>query len=207
MSPLPDLTQWLCSVQVRGCSDTVRQPDAGCCRPQRKSPGMEGSRGVERALADNGQPASVGRPELKNKTTSCLSLVAKHATFFSSCCFTSSVNKKWSFSQGFSTYAFCHRLQWFSDATRFPSSASFSQEMHRKKHLMSKQKSFQCTVSILFFSCRPFPGSSGVAAWFVGFRDALSYHICVYSCSLQYSGLNSGAEMKFGHWEEGCASL
>lgn len=76
-SLLLNSSKWSCSVQVRGCSGTVRQPDAGCCRPQRKSPGMEGSRGVERALADNGQPASAGRPELKNKFSSCLSLVAE----------------------------------------------------------------------------------------------------------------------------------
>lgn len=38
---------------------------------------MEGSRGVKRALADNGQPASVGRSELNNKTSSCLSFVAE----------------------------------------------------------------------------------------------------------------------------------
>lgn len=44
---------------------------------QRKSPGMEGSREVERALADNGQLVSEGRPELKNKTCSCVSLAAK----------------------------------------------------------------------------------------------------------------------------------
>lgn len=36
------------------CSGTVRQPDAGCCRPQRKSREMEGSQEVERVLADNG---------------------------------------------------------------------------------------------------------------------------------------------------------
>lgn len=55
----------------RGCKDIIRQSDAGCCRPQRKRPGMEGNQGVDRVLADNGQPASVGRPELKNKTHSC----------------------------------------------------------------------------------------------------------------------------------------
>lgn len=38
---------------------------------------MEGSQEVERALADNGRPASVGRPELKNKTSSCLSLAVQ----------------------------------------------------------------------------------------------------------------------------------
>lgn len=34
---------------------------------QRKSPGMEGSREVERAPADNGSVASPGKPELKSK--------------------------------------------------------------------------------------------------------------------------------------------
>lgn len=34
---------------------------------QRKSPGMEGSREVERALADNRSMAGAGKPELKNK--------------------------------------------------------------------------------------------------------------------------------------------
>lgn len=107
ISLLPNLSQWSCSAQVQGCSDTVRQPDAGCCRPQRKSPGMEGNRGVERALADNGQPVSVGRPELKNKTSSCLSLVAKHSPqhfLLLPLVRTSSVNKKWSFQRGL-TYA------------------------------------------------------------------------------------------------------
>lgn len=84
---------------------------------------MEGSRGVERALADNGQPASVGRPELKNKTSSCLSLQPNNlpCTFFSSCCCTSSVNKKWSFLAGGLTYAcygLCHCLLWFTAVWR-----------------------------------------------------------------------------------------
>lgn len=61
------------------CSGAVRQADAGCCRSQRKRPGMEGSRGVERAPADNEQPASKGRREFKNKRRSSLSLVAKRA--------------------------------------------------------------------------------------------------------------------------------
>lgn len=59
------------------CRDvqSFRQPDAGCCRPQRKSPGMEGSRGVERPRRDNGQPLAVDTTEL-NKRTSFASTTA-----------------------------------------------------------------------------------------------------------------------------------
>lgn len=60
--PLPHLAP--------GMSHSFRQPDAGCCRPQRKSPGMEGSRGVERPRRDNGRPLAVGRTELNNQTSS-----------------------------------------------------------------------------------------------------------------------------------------
>lgn len=72
---LAELFQLSCPVQ--GCPDHVRLPDAGCCRPQRKSPGIEGSRGVERARVDNGWPLTVGRTELKNNNSSFVSPMVK----------------------------------------------------------------------------------------------------------------------------------
>lgn len=110
---LAELFQLSCPAQ--GCPEHVRLPDAGCCRPQRKSPGIEGSRGVERARADNGWPLTVGRTELKNKTSSFVSLMAKLPLkdLSSISAVTSFVTTKFKvlrFFLTYSCYALCHCL-------------------------------------------------------------------------------------------------
>lgn len=152
----------------------IRQPDAGCCHPQRKNPGMEGSQGVERALPDNGQPPSVGRPELKTKVDPVRHCQPESiGTFFSFYLRRRDLNIC-----AFWPFVIVSSDRRYMNFLCVPSGGN-AQEMH----LMLKISEVpEQNVWFLPTYQRPFPGTRSIAVYFISLWGKCSATTSVFTC-------------------------
>lgn len=98
--------------------------------------------------------------------------------------------------------ALCHCLQWFTAIWRNVSSfLRFLLSGNAQEKASDVEKFPAYSTVLISLSWRPFSGSSRVVGvcGFQGKRSATA-SACTHAKFMQYSGLTSGGEIKYGHW-------